>query len=98
MDTEQNLIDRLDTLDSNFKARMESMESNMKEHLNMCRELCATRLIHVEESVGKAHQRLNDHKKSIECLDRYKNRSVGAISVIVVVIGIIGLKIFDIIK
>ncbi len=93
----QVIIDRIDDLDEHMKERMNIFENSMNQQTKMCRELCSNRLLHIEESVGRAHFRLNGYKKIIDCLMQYKNRFIGAIGVIAFVIGIIGLKLLDII-
>ncbi len=100
MDDSQFIIDRIDTMDSNINQRMDVMESNMKDHLKMCRDQCGTRLTYVETETTKLHERLNDHKKSIECLCKHKNETEGwrkgttfYMAVITIIIAVLGLLI-----
>lgn len=70
--------------------RMDTMESNMKDHLDLTKELFVEKIKRVDVKTDKAHVRLDIQSKSIKCLTRYKNRSIGAMSVISFMVLLIG--------
>lgn len=70
--------------------KMDSIESNMKEHLDLTKELFVEKIERVDVKVDKSHLRLDAQSKSINCLTKYKNRSVGAMSVISFAVLLIG--------
>ena len=91
------LEDKIDSLNTFLDRRIGDLEKNMNIQFKLSQEMYDVRLIHVEESAGNAHFRLNEQKKTIECLLKYKNFSKGATAVLLIIVGIIGLKIFNII-
>ncbi len=73
--------------------RMDLFETHVKEHLTMCQQLCLTKIENVEIDADKAHERLDDHKKSLTCLFKFKNRQIGVMIGIAIVLSIIGYNI-----
>lgn len=83
--------------------RMDTMESNLKEHIGMCQQVCNTKLAHVETVANKAHTRLDNLKVPIECLTAHKNKELGfrraiyvgmtCITIVVAILGLVQFKI-----
>ncbi len=57
--------------------RLDSIESSMREHLDMCQKLCLAKIEHVETLANKAHTRLDTHKDTIQCITDWKNQMKG---------------------
>lgn len=73
--------------------RIDSFEKNTKEQFAQCQKFCFSKIENVKESTDKAHERLNEQKNSIECLFKFKNRQIGALIVIGIILSILGYNI-----
>ena len=97
MDKLDSIISRIETLEDNINRRMDTMERNRDAHMKMCQDMCDQRLVHLEESIGLAHYQINEHTKMIDANTQYRNKMVGAIGIILIIIGIVGWRLFSMI-
>lgn len=70
---------KLDSLNQRFEERMDILEVNVKEHIVSSYNLLSEKIKHVDESTDKAHERLDRHTVSIQCLKNWKHRIIGGL-------------------
>jgi len=81
--------ERFDLLQVRINERFELSDQRLQMQFLGCQQLCFEKIDHVEEKTEKAHERLDKHKSSIECLDGFKNKSIGFQKAIAAFVGLI---------
>lgn len=70
---------KLDSMNQRFEERMDILEVNVKDHIASSYTLLSEKIKHVDESADKAHDRLDRHAVSIQCLKSWKHRIIGGL-------------------
>lgn len=78
-------------IDDGWDVRFKSLEKSIEIHFTGCKELCVVRIDVALDKADRAHRRLDDHKKSIECLNAHKNTELGFRRAVTFGIGLIAL-------
>ena len=89
----EDLKGQITGIQNHFDERMTTHEEMVKDHFGMCKQLCMTKIDHVETATNKAHDRLDRHKTTLECLEKYKNRGVGALIIVGIALSLVGYEI-----
>lgn len=67
--------------------RLDGLEKSWQNHMNMCQQLCLSKIDAVEKSANKAHERLDRQKDTIGCISDWKNQMKGRMWAIPIVMG-----------
>ena len=100
--------EKFDFIYKRIDERFEQLDERMTEkfgaygqRLNDCRALSNEKLDAITEKIDKEHQRLDNQRDSIKCLDAHKNKDMGfqravsvMITVLTLVIAFLGVKEF----
>ena len=80
------LATKLDDMNTRCSERMDQLEKNLTQAIESQNRLFTERMNHIEQEANKAHSRLDEHKKSILCLKAWKNRQIGALIILSIII------------
>ena len=83
------LATKLDDMNTRCGERMDQLEKNLMLAIESQNRLFTERLNHIEQTAGKAHSRIDDQKKSILCLKAWKNRQIGALILLSIIVTLI---------
>jgi hypothetical protein len=83
------LASKLDDMNTRCTERMDQLEKNLMQAIEAQNRLSTERMNHIELEANKAHSRLDDQKKSILCLKAWKNRQIGALIILSIIITFI---------
>jgi len=84
------LASKLDDMNTRCGERMDQLEKNLMQAIESQNRLVTERMNYIEKTACKAHSRLDDQKKSILCLEAWKNRQIGALIILSIIITYIG--------
>ena len=80
------LATKLDDMNTRCGERMDQLEKNLTQAIESQNKLLTERMNHIEQTAGKAHSRIDEQKKSILCLKAWKNRQIGALIILSIII------------
>jgi len=80
------LATKLDDMNSRCGERMDQLEKNLTQAIESQNKLLTERMNHIEQTASKAHSRIDEQKRSILCLKAWKNRQIGALIILSIVI------------
>jgi len=83
------LSTKLDDMNSRCGERMDQLEKNLTLAIESQNKLFTERMNHIEQTTIKAHSRIDAQKKSILCLKAWKNRQIGAVIIMSIIITFI---------
>ena len=84
------LASKLDDMNTRCGERMNQLEKNLTLAIESQNRLFTERMNHIEEEANKAHSRLDEQKKSVLCLKAWKNRQIGALIILSIIVTYIG--------
>jgi hypothetical protein len=80
------LATKLDDMNSRCGERMDQLEKNLTQAIESQNKLLTERMNHIEQTACKAHSRIDEQKRSILCLKAWKNRQIGALIILSIVV------------
>jgi len=80
------LATKLDDMNSRCGERMDQLEKNLTQAIESQNKLLTERMNHIEQTASKAHSRIDEQKRSIMCLKAWKNRQIGALIILSIVV------------
>ena len=80
------LATKLDDMNSRCGERMDQLEKNLTQAIESQNRLLTERMNHIEQTASKAHSRIDEQKRSIMCLKAWKNRQIGALIILSIVV------------
>jgi hypothetical protein len=80
------LSTKLDDMNSRCGERMDQLEKNLTQAIESQNKLLTERMNHIEQTASKAHSRIDEQKRSILCLKAWKNRQMGALIILSIVV------------
>jgi hypothetical protein len=80
------LATKLDDMNSRCGERMDQLEKNLTLAIESQNKLFTERMNHIEQTASKAHSRIDEQKRSILCLKAWKNRQIGALIILSIVV------------
>ena len=80
------LATKLDDMNSRCGERMDQLEKNLTQAIESQNRLLTERMNHIEQTASKAHSRIDEQKRSILCLKAWKNRQIGALIILSIVV------------
>lgn len=80
------LATKLDDMNSRCGERMDQLEKNLTQAIESQNKLLTERMNHIEQTASKAHSRIDEQKRSILCLKAWKNRQIGALIILSIVV------------
>jgi hypothetical protein len=80
------LATKLDDMNSRCSERMDQLEKNLTQAIESQNKLLTERMNHIEQTASKAHSRIDEQKRSILCLKAWKNRQIGALIILSIVV------------
>jgi hypothetical protein len=80
------LATKLDDMNSRCGERMDQLEKNLTQAIESQNKLLTERMNHIEQATSKAHSRIDEQKRSILCLKAWKNRQIGALIILSIVV------------
>lgn len=80
------LASKLDDMNTRCGERMNQLEKNLTLAIESQNKLFTERMKHIEQAASKAHSRLDEQKKSILCLKAWKNRQIGALIILSIIV------------
>ncbi len=84
------LAQKLDDMNIMCSERMNQLEKNLTQAIESQNKLFTERMNHIEEAANIAHSRLDEQKKSVLCLKAWKNRQIGALIILSIIVTYIG--------
>ncbi len=84
------LASKLDDMNTRCTERMDQLEKNLTLAIESQNKLLTERMNHIEQAADKAHSRLDEQKISILCLNAWKNRQIGALIILSIIVTYIG--------
>lgn len=83
------LATKLDDMNTRCGERMDQLEKNLTQAIESQNKLFTERMNHIEQTGSKAHSRIDEQKRSILCLKAWKNRQIGALIILSIIITFI---------
>jgi DNA anti-recombination protein RmuC len=80
------LAAKLDDMNKRCTERMDQLEKNLTLAIESQNRLFTERMNHIEQTASKAHSRLDEQKRSILCLKAWKNRQIGALIILSIIV------------
>ncbi len=80
------LAQKLDDMNTRCTERMDQLEKNLTLAIESQNKLFTERMNHIEQAADKAHSRLDEQKRSILCLKAWKNRQIGALIILSIIV------------
>ena len=80
------LATKLDDMNKRCGERMDQLEKNLTLAIESQNRLFTERMKHIEQTASKAHSRLDEQKRSILCLKAWKNRQIGALIILSIIV------------
>lgn len=80
------LATKLDDMNKRCTERMDQLEKNLTLAIESQNRLFTERMKHIEQTASKAHSRLDEQKRSILCLKAWKNRQIGALIILSIIV------------
>ena len=80
------LATKLDDMNKRCTERMDQLERNLTLAIESQNRLFTERMNHIEQTASKAHFRLDEQKRSILCLKAWKNRQIGALIILSIIV------------
>jgi len=80
------LATKLDDMNTRCGERMDQLEKNLTQAIESQNKLLTERMNHIEQVASKAHSRIDEQKRSILCLKAWKNRQIGALIILSIVV------------
>jgi hypothetical protein len=80
------LATKLDDMNTRCGERMDQLEKNLTQAIESQNKLLTERMNHIEQAASKAHSRIDEQKRSILCLKAWKNRQIGALIILSIVV------------
>jgi|GEM_PF-2023286 len=80
------LTSKLDDMNTRCTERMDQLEKNLTQAIESQNKLFTERMNHIEQAASKAHARIDEQKRSILCLKAWKNRQIGALIVLSIIV------------
>ncbi len=80
------LASKIDDMNTRCGERMDQLEKNLTLAIESQNKLFTERMNHIEQAASKAHSRLDEQKRSILCLKAWKNRQIGALIILSIIV------------
>ncbi|MBU4223004.1 MAG: hypothetical protein KKD46_03380 [Euryarchaeota archaeon] len=80
------LASKIDDMNKRCGERMDQLEKNLTLAIESQNRLFTERMHHIEQTASKAHSRLDEQKRSILCLKAWKNRQIGALIILSIIV------------
>jgi len=83
---EDTCIEKLDDMHKRCDERIHQLEKNLTIIIESKNRLIIEKMNNINLTTNKAHTRLDNQKTSILCLEAWKNRQIGALVILSIII------------
>jgi hypothetical protein len=80
------LATKLDDMNARCTERMDQLGKNLTQAIESQNRLFTEQMNHIEQTASKAHSRIDEQKRSILCLKAWKNRQIGALIILSIIV------------